>query len=578
MNRLPIVVTAALGVAGVALALSARAQDSDRAPILHQDLTPPEPGQGRASTGADGRSMFGPEPGEGQNPSAFANDGKILPAPTRSRWPAESEPIHGQGGFAADRNTKARPDYQTGADSTLQYVTVFNPSVLPFKRMSAMDVVADDYTLYTSNSTTREDIPVGGASGSERDLFWGSLLIELEPGTDVAIPSVAPDMRVLSYEIEPRTALIFSKDSSDNYYVRSDESGARGTYRLVFMADADAGYFAPQLPRRYQVQDIERRAPPEIIKPLPAAIQTMAERAHKKLGISPQSRLDIALDKLTYYFRAFEAKDITESSGNIYWDLFINQAGVCRHRSFAFMITANGLGIPTRYVTNEAHAWVEVWLPGENWVRVDLGGAALRMRVDNAKDKALHQPRGEDPFAQPPQYENNYTQLEGDIDGLSAEQIAERQQGPESDSGDPVGSNFDLAAPEQTDDATGTDVVVGPGRNLPALPDSVTVNKTPTAITVTTTDAEGFRGEALPVEGILYVTGTSRGVGGQRVDVWMAPRGSEGDGAVKVGNTVTRADGTFSVQVSLPDDMELREYELFVSTPGDARHAPALSE
>jgi transglutaminase-like putative cysteine protease len=574
MKRLPIALALVVGAA--VLALSAWGQQGSRSPILHQDLVPPEPGQGRAGSTDSGPVVFGPEPGEGQNPAAFASGAKILPEPPRDPRPTGSEPVHGRSGFAADRDTQARPDSQTGSDSTLQYVTVFNPSVLPFKRMSAMDAVADDYTLYTSNSTTREDIAVGGAAGSARDLFWGSLLVDLEPGKDVAIPSVAPDMRVLSYEIEPRTSLVFSKNSSDNYYVRSDESGAGGTYRLVFMADADARYFAPEVPRNYRVKDMARRAPPDIIKSLPSHIQEMAERAHQKLGVSPETDLATALDKLIYYFRAFEAKEIAQPSGNLYWDLFINQAGVCRHRSFAFMITANGLGIPTRYLTNEAHAWVEVWLPVQNWVRVDLGGAALRMQVHNAQDKALHQPRGEDPFAQPPQYENNYTQLEGDIDGLSTRQIAERQRGSESSG--VVGTDFDLAAPEQTGDRADSDVVVGPGQSLPLLPESVTANKTRTAIGKITTEREGFRGETLPVEGMLHVLGTDRGVGGQRVDVWMAPRGAGGDDAKIVGHTVTRGDGAFSVQVALPDDMELREYELFVSTPGDARFAPSLSE
>ena len=40
----------------------------------------------------------------------------------------------------------------------------------------------------------------GLAYSFDRDLFWGSIMVELTPGRDVAIPSVAPDMRILSYE------------------------------------------------------------------------------------------------------------------------------------------------------------------------------------------------------------------------------------------------------------------------------------------------------------------------------------------------------------------------------------------
>src|SRR6185436_1402792 len=60
---------------------------------------------------------------------------------------------------------------------------------------------------------------------------------------------------------------------------------------------------------------------------------------------------------------------------DIYLDLALSQKGVCRHRAFAFLVTALGLGIPARMVVNEAHAWVEV-LGERNWQRIDLGGAA----------------------------------------------------------------------------------------------------------------------------------------------------------------------------------------------------------
>src|SRR5439155_17512471 len=86
------------------------------------------------------------------------------------------------------------------------------------------------------------------------------------------------------------------------------------------------------------------------------------------------------------------------------------------------------LGLPTRLVENEAHAFVEVWFPGRNWQRIDLGGAALRMEVQGADEKTLHRPRADDPFDKPPQYKQNYTQLEGDIRGLTAQQLADKRK------------------------------------------------------------------------------------------------------------------------------------------------------
>src|SRR5262249_56703846 len=132
-------------------------------------------------------------------PTAFTPGDRVLPRPPADKpagTPAKGEPVLGAGGFAADRQTQMTPDGNTGPDSTLHYVSVFNPDVLPFKRMSAMDLVTNDYTLKVGH-TARVDVPVGGTTDKTRDRFWGSVLVNLKPGTDVPLPSVAPDMRIL---------------------------------------------------------------------------------------------------------------------------------------------------------------------------------------------------------------------------------------------------------------------------------------------------------------------------------------------------------------------------------------------
>ena len=68
------------------------------------------------------------------------------------------------------------------------------------------------------------------------------------------------------------------------------------------------------------------------------------------------------------------------------------QKGVCRHRAFAFLVTALGLGIPARMVANEAHAWVEV--RGETgWQRIDLGGAAAAIEEDVSEPAPAYAPK-----------------------------------------------------------------------------------------------------------------------------------------------------------------------------------------
>jgi transglutaminase-like putative cysteine protease len=564
----------AIAVFASAFAISAWAQGgAGERPTLHEDLPAPSD-----TPVADvDQPIFGPPPQSGQNPAAFADKGKILPKPDADAKTGAKEPVFGTGSFAADRDTEAVPDMQTGPDSTLEYVTVFNPTVIPFKRMSSMDAVRDDYTLYSSSPSTREQLTVGGTQSPRRDLFWGSLAIRIETGRDIPIPSVAPDMRILSYETTPsQLDLTFSRDTADNYYVRTDESGISGDYRLVFLVDAPADHFGVPVPRGYRVYDLPNQPDFPDLPPLPQRARTMAERGLRNLGIHRSMAVEDALDKLVYYFRGFEAKDPPTPTGDIYWDLFVSQAGVCRHRSFAFMITANALGIPTRYLTNEAHAWVEVWLPGVSWMRVDLGGAALRMNVHGANDKTVYRPRNRDDLSQPPEYANNYTQLQGDINGLTQDQIDEGRAPIDPDAPDlgPDGDDDD----DDDDDPGSTGPRIGPGKSLPSLPPSVLKDKTRTAVTVTEADQVGYRGESIRVRGALTEAESGEGVEGQRIDIYLAPAGQDGDGAVLVGFTATADDGSYQAEVDLPRDLELQSYELFAASPGDSQYSPAVSE
>jgi len=379
-------------------------------------------------------------------------------------------------------------------------------------------------------------------------------------------------MRIISYEVEPRTTVKFSKDGADNYFVRSDESGTGATYRLRFMVDAPATYFAAAVPSNLRVDEVASRAPAGLLKPLPDTVQSAVAKVLQRLNIDSSMPLRRALNALVHHFREFEAGVLSKNAKDIYLDLVYEQVGVCRHRAFAFMVTANGLGIPTRYVTNEAHAWVEVWLPDVNWVRIDLGGAALRMVVDNAEDKSVYQPRSEDPFVKPPAYENNYTQLEGEISGLSDEQIAEGREPASALSSNAFQPG--RAPPQVTEDPR--NLMIGPGTELPQLAPESMQNKRRTRLTVDYVDENAFRGETMTVRGRLVSEG--KGLGGQRIDIYLAPDGRSGNEALFIDRTVTEPSGEFTVFAQVPAQLDLQGYEVFASTPGDSRFAPALSD
>lgn len=533
------------------------ASQRGQAQTLHEDISPPE---------NSGKVVRGPSPGPAANPLAISVQGKILPEPKPTQK-GPKEITHGTKEFGADRQTEWNPDYTTGADGTLRYVAVYNPSVLPFKRLTVLDRVNDSFALF-QESRTLEDLPVGGEPTSQEDVFWGSIAIRLPPGKEVTLPSVAPEMRVLSYEATPSTSVVFSKDGSDNYFVRAEESDPDQTYRIVFLVAARASYFAPTLPTRsLETRELARLAKRAgaSVPLLPAQVQKTTTKAHKKLGISPKTPAAVSISRLVRYFRRFEAKSPPPNSGNPYWDLFSTRAGVCRHRSYVFAVTALGLGIPARYISNEAHAFAEIWLP-TGWARIDLGGAALRLEVDNATSKSVYQERSPDPFPQPKEYSENYTQLAGDIRGLSQAQ-KEEAEGPRAPEEDVI-STSQPTTPVQYPKRS---------RQLAEIPEEELEGRAPIFLDIKKASQSAYRGGILSVEGVVSdEVGT--GVENLRIDIWIAPAGNQGEDSILLGHSTSSQGGQFSAEVLLPANTPLQKYDVFASTPGDKRFRPGSSE
>jgi len=89
--------------------------------------------------------------------------------------------------------------------------------------------------------------------------------------------------------------------------------------------------------------------------------------------------------------------------------LFDSREGFCEHYASAFTFLMRVAGIPARVVTGymggeynpydgaltvrqyDAHAWSEVWLPGEGWVRVDPTAAVAPDRIERGSDAVLQE-------------------------------------------------------------------------------------------------------------------------------------------------------------------------------------------
>ena len=119
--------------------------------------------------------------------------------------------------------------------------------------------------------------------------------------------------------------------------------------------------------------------------------------------------------------------------------LFGTRAGFCEHYAGSFVVLMRAMGIPARVVTgyqggerdeagasltvrqSDAHAWSEVWLAGQGWVRVDPTGAVAPLRTERSLDAALPAV----PAPSPLQAWRSLVGLDGGADGAIA---AWRQQ------------------------------------------------------------------------------------------------------------------------------------------------------
>jgi hypothetical protein len=544
---------------------------------------------------------------DGAEPAAIVVDGEVLPPPASREIGADERPMRAQPGQGAGREqpgrraTTFRPDRVTDFESTLHYFEVFTPAIAPYKRVSALDAVAlaqDGKTpeLAVARTQPRVAVPIEGASAPPpdarpRDAFWGSVVLEFEGGTTVPLPSVAPESRVLTLRSEPEALLRVERDSADNFYVVA-AAPLRGEVRLTFLMDAPRGYFSrPLSPLRVDTRAAE-------VPALPASVAERAIRFAGELGVRRGMPFDAALRTLVAHFRAFEESSTPPTdSGDIYLDLARGKKGVCRHRAYAFVITAQALGVPARFVQNEAHAWVEVKQPDDSgWMRIDLGGAADGLEAHGARDAPMHRPDTPDLLPRPEAFERSYSQqrgasrggggtpltLPGAGGGMSADPASPGSAGGSAagdssaagaTSGNPLFAavNGTQPTPAGTGDSPSERAEEGDSGAswLPAPAARVAL-----AIDVQSYYREVFRGRELLVLG--RVTDTAGvGVAEQRVEVSL--RTARGDRALLLGVTVSAQSGDFRGNFGIPPAVPVGDYQLLVVAPGDARHAAAVA-
>ena len=172
-------------------------------------------------------------------------------------------------------------------------------------------------------------------------------------------------------------------------------------------------------PSRWQLQS----APPEVFDPqlrptlrqralaLPDGYdprtRALGRQWRQEAGDDDQAIIDRALRYINARF-AYTLDTPLPGRHAVDEFLFDRQAGFCEHFSSAFTVLMRSAGIPARVVTGytggvrnpyggywvvrrmDAHAWVEVWLQGRGWVRVDPTAAVAPERIyDTLEQRAM---------------------------------------------------------------------------------------------------------------------------------------------------------------------------------------------
>jgi transglutaminase-like putative cysteine protease len=531
-------------------------------PILHEQI-PPDPHEDLALQ----VSL------DGEIPAAIDTKSGVVAAPDPRRAIAPNDPSYGNGvglpGGPRDRSTDATytPDRDTRRPDIAGYDEPFTPSTAPFKRLQAFDAVTNDYQLYVRDPALAP-LPVNAiaATDGSEEQFFADMVIDVAPGRRARIASVGPGARVVRARLgigAQDVAMRLTRDGADNWFAEGLDATSRA--RLVMEVTIPRGVFGGefvdaswgQLPPTGKLPDRPARA----AKDVAAAI-----------GVSTSLRPRDNVNRLVTWFRSFvDSNEPPTGKGDIYLDLALSKKGVCRHRAFAFLITAQSIGIPTRMVLNEAHAWVEVH-DGTMWRRIDLGGAGRMPPASNLVPERPAYQSPPDPF----QWPHGSERGDDMVDSARQRARAQAQQqgnGAGGDGGAPAGAASMSTMPSPSGDPSGAGFEDG-GASLPspsssnssANPNGERDDRPTSTITISVTDADAHRGAPLHVRGDVKADGDRCG----HVVVELYLRDAKDPRKLLLlGTAATAADGNYAAAIVIPGSTPLGDYDLVARTQGD---------
>ncbi len=531
---------AAIAVAGLLVAITASAS-----PVLHEPV-PSDP----AEDARLGVSI------DGELPAALATQSGVVEAPDPRRSPgAPSRPPDPET-TNAPPNAVFRPDRDTRRPDVVPYDDPFTPSIAPFKRLVAFDTVDASYrmTVRDGRLTPLGSRGEAAADGTD-DTFFGDLVVDLVPGRPQRVPSVGPGARILharagvgSQDVPVR----FQRDGADNWFVTGD---VNARVRLVMEEAVPRATFGGEMTDP-SWGDLANVAP----APLPPGVARAAAQVAARIGVSRAQSPREVITKLVAYFRGFTDSEDFPTGEDIYLALALSKKGLCRHRAFAFVVTALGLGLPARLIENEAHAWVEVTL-GSMWKRIDLGGAGRALDATLAGTVKYSPPP--DTFAWPANASRGDELADRARNATSATSAtsAATSGGPAPGSS-PGAPHPAPSAQAAKDPSASRDQPRDPHDDRP--PAHVTL-----ALALTGSDAR--RGVPLRVTGEVKAAGDPCG----HVLVEVGLRDNSGH-LLPIGALAADDEGKFDGTLMIPGVAALGDYDVYARSSGDAKCGPGV--
>ncbi len=512
----------------------------------------------------------------GAEPAAIVYDGELIEAPEGGGLREGERPMRalpGDGNECEEvgrRSPTFQPDRVTALPGAVGYFEVFSPAITPYKRVTALDGVAlsGGVPVLAVANGARVRVAIEGAGtqapdARPRDRFWGTVVLDFDEGREVPMPSVSPESRILTLRAEPPVPLHVERDRADNFFVVLDTPVGAHEVRVVFLTDAPRTYFGfeggadlPTAPSDALVAEVPV---------LPDAVEADALVFARELGLSRGDPFDRVLRTLAEHFRSFEeSEEPPNDTGNIYLDLARGMRGVCRHRAYAFVITAMALGVSARFVQNEAHAWAEVHMPERRgWLRVDLGGSAQGLNEHSAHHGPDYTPAVHDALPRPPGYEQ-------------AARDARRTSEPTSD---PSGAGARASRTTTADgvvegSADPSEAETGASPPSASPPGPPGAPRAPLELALDASEWAVLRGQSFEVTGRATTEGAS--AEGVRIEVLLRDPGTSHEQLLGV--TVTDEHGVFHASFGIRPDEPVGRRHLVVRSPASARYEGASIE